>query len=330
MEASKSLVSIIIPVYNGENYLRESIDSALEQTYDCIEILVINDGSQDKTEEVALSYGNRIRYFAKKNGGVSTALNTGILNMHGEYFSWLSHDDLYMPDKIKIQMEALSDNPTKIAYSDYAVINKDGAIIAEMNIDKKYPHADFTFGLFPILRQVLSGISLLIHKSHFERVGLFDERLRVTQDYDLWFKMLRDQNIVYINKPLVMHREHGAQVTHNYERGRIESDELWLRMLGDIMPEETCLIDGTERAFWDKQTEFLMYTPYVNSREYAKNRLKSLGGHQFHFRIFIRLISYKTLSTLSRLSRFLGMQKAIKKSKLFDVGYKMWFKVRYR
>ena len=77
---SKPLVSIIIPVYNGENYLTEAIESALNQTYKNIEIIVINDGSTDSTEEICLQYGNKIRYFYKENGGVSSALYMSIPN----------------------------------------------------------------------------------------------------------------------------------------------------------------------------------------------------------------------------------------------------------
>ena len=100
------LVSIIIPVYNGSNYLSQAIDSALAQTYKNIEIIVVNDGSKDDgaTEKIALSYGDKIRYYAKENGGVSSALNYGIEKMKGEYFSWLSHDDKYTPSKIEDQM----------------------------------------------------------------------------------------------------------------------------------------------------------------------------------------------------------------------------------
>ena len=103
-------VSIIIPVYNGANYMREAIDSALGQTYQNTEIIVVNDGSCDDgaTDRIALSYGDKIKYIKKENGGVSSALNLGIQNMTGEYFSWLSHDDVYGPDKIKHQIESLS------------------------------------------------------------------------------------------------------------------------------------------------------------------------------------------------------------------------------
>ena len=128
------LVSIIIPVYNGSNYMREAIDSALAQTYENIEILVVNDGSSDRgrTEAIAKEYGDKIRYIYKENGGVSSALNVGIRHMRGEYFSWLSHDDVYTPDKIEKQVEALSRLPDKstLICCDYAHIDKDSMPIS--------------------------------------------------------------------------------------------------------------------------------------------------------------------------------------------------------
>lgn len=326
----KPLVSIILPVYNGENYLKEAIESALAQTYEPIEVIVVNDGSKDKTEEIALSYGNKIRYFVKENGGVSTALNLGIAHMRGEYFSWLSHDDLYQPEKIQLNIEALSSDPTQIVYSDYTVIDKDGATITTMSIADKYPNADLSLGLFPILRQVLNGCSLLIHKSHFIRVGTFNEHLRVTQDYDLWLRMLRGRRLIYIKRPLVMLREHQSQVTHSYERNRIESDELWLKMLTSVTPEEAGELEGTERHFWDRQTEFLWCTPYKNARQYAIDRLKALGGGSVSIERFFRRLSYKILSGVSQLLRLMGIQKYVKKSKLFHWGYKMWLGARYK
>ena len=103
INSRKPLVSIVIPVYNGANYLRQAIESALGQTWENCEILVVNDGSDDggDTEQAALEFKDRIRYFRKENGGVASALNYGIQRMQGEYFSWLSHDDWYYPDKIE-------------------------------------------------------------------------------------------------------------------------------------------------------------------------------------------------------------------------------------
>ena len=103
MPSYSPLVSIVIPAYNASNYLADSINSALAQTYKNIEIIVVNDGSKDNgaTRTVAESFGDKIHYFEKENGGSSSALNYGIKQMKGEWFSWLSHDDLYYPKKIE-------------------------------------------------------------------------------------------------------------------------------------------------------------------------------------------------------------------------------------
>ena len=103
------LVSVAIPVYNGANYIRDAIDSVLAQTYPNLEVLIVNDGSRDEglTEEIALSYGDRIRYFFKSNGGVASALNLALKEAKGDYFCWLSHDDIYLSEKVAREMEVL-------------------------------------------------------------------------------------------------------------------------------------------------------------------------------------------------------------------------------
>ena len=118
MSSFNPLVSIVIPVYNGSKFLGEAIQSALNQTYKNVEVIVVNDGSNDndKTEQIALSFKKKIRYFKKENGGVSSALNLGIRKMKGDFFSWLSHDDLYDSQKIKMQIQYISDNP-KLTYA---------------------------------------------------------------------------------------------------------------------------------------------------------------------------------------------------------------------
>lgn len=110
MEMSNPKVSIVIPVYNGANYLKEAIDSALAQDYGNYEVIVVNDGSNDsgETEKIALSYGDKIRYLKKENGGVATALNFAIEKAEGEYVSWLSHDDAYFSNKLSSQIAALN------------------------------------------------------------------------------------------------------------------------------------------------------------------------------------------------------------------------------
>jgi len=212
INTSNPKVSIIIPVYNGENYLREAIESALSQTYQNIEILVINDGSNDNgaTKKIAESYSSKIYYFEKQNGGVASALNLGIKNMTGEYFSWLSHDDLYNSNKIEKQINAIANINKKriILYSDYSIFT------ADPNKDTllKLPHiAHSKFKYWITTTSALHGCTLLIPKIAFFECGLFNENLRTTQDYDMWFRLAKKYTFVHLSLSLIKARYHSAQ-----------------------------------------------------------------------------------------------------------------------
>ena len=210
------LVSIIIPVYNGSEYMREAIDSALAQTYDNIEILVINDGSTDggKTEEIALSYGDKIRYFSKENGGVSTALNLGIKNMRGEYFSWLSHDDSYEPKKIEEQILSLQGKEKCVSVCNRKTIDKDSKLVSIWKNRYESPVLSSEEALIYVTKYGINGCSFLIPKSVFEEVGLFNEELRYCQDTFMWWNMfLSGYSLIFIDYIGVSYRVHSAQVT---------------------------------------------------------------------------------------------------------------------
>ena len=215
------MVSIIIPVYNGSNYVQEAIDSALAQTYKNIEVIVVNDGSKDdgKTEEIALSYGDKIRYFKKENGGVSSALNLGIENMQGEYFSWLSHDDKYEPKKVENQVAALKNIDNK----ETVVVCSGRPIDENSNLIENYPSKQrFENGLVSwdkafenLFNQgSFNGCAFLIHKNVFKKVGRFDETLRYVQDLLMWAKIFLNRiPLLYMQEELVLSRIHGAQLT---------------------------------------------------------------------------------------------------------------------
>lgn len=232
----KPLVSIIIPAYNAGNYLHQAIESALGQTYPNCEIIVINDGSKDKgeTSRIAHSFGNKIRYFEKINGGVSSALNLGIKNMNGEYFSWLSHDDLYEPFKVEHQVRRLAElnfDPTVILFSNYHIINEQSKITSTIKLPKDqlcvFPGA-------PILLLGIHGCSMLIHKSVFNTVGYFDEALPGTQDYDLWLRTIPFAKYEFMEEPLIMSRWHSEQTSKKLDGYRKECSRFLLRAIRQI------------------------------------------------------------------------------------------------
>lgn len=217
----KPLVSIVIPVYNGSEYMREAIDSAINQTYENKEILVINDGSNDdgKTEEIALSYGDKIRYFSKKNGGVSSALNLGISNMKGEYFSWLSHDDVYTLDKVEKQIEALEklEDKNTIIFCQCMQIDKNSV---PFNAQKAvHSQENLLLSWNTVLMELLvkgtfNGCCFLISKNVFDVCGCFDETLRFNQDSLMWYKIFLNKFSIYkISDVCVKSRVHDKQLT---------------------------------------------------------------------------------------------------------------------
>ena len=243
-------ISIIIPAYNASNYLAEAIDSALAQTYSNFEIIVVNDGSRDDgaTERIALSYEGKIRYFFKENGGSSSALNMGIANMTGEWFSWLSHDDLYLPQKLEKQIKYieslnLSDDELKnhIFFASAEFIDAKGKIIRTSNATKAVAMSrklkSITHNGYLICEPTkhnFHGCSCLVHKSALDRLGAFDEKLRLLNDVDLWFRLYSSgYKVHYLPDVLVQGRVHSAQVSVSigYSYHNHEQDMFWKRSL---------------------------------------------------------------------------------------------------
>ena len=201
--------------------LSAAIDSALSQTYPSIEVLVVNDGSADggETERIALSYGDRIRYLKKENGGTASALNVGVQNMTGVYFSWLSHDDVYYPDKVELEIKEIlkSGNETNIVQCEYDFYDEGSKTYTPTYFYKYYSIEQLTNSVFTLLQLQIHACGALIHKSHFERIGLFKEELKCTQDIEWWFRLLHRQKSLWIPKSLFMVRVHPEADSKRYQ-----------------------------------------------------------------------------------------------------------------
>lgn len=216
---AQPLVSIVIPVYNGADYLNETIESALAQTYEPIEVIVVNDGSTDggATAAIAKQFGDRIRYFEKENGGVSTALNLGIEKMRGEWFSWLSHDDLYTPEKIAHQIKLLDrmDSTQKTILScGTDLIDEVGRPIQRLRKRTKGFYTSDEMFDYLMLEACLSGCALLVPKQAFEEAGMFPTNYRYIQDWVLWVDMaLAGYEFLVTTNPYVKSRVHPKQQT---------------------------------------------------------------------------------------------------------------------
>ncbi len=293
MSISEPLVSIIIPVYNGARYLEHAIQCALSQTYKNIEILVINDGSTDDgaSERIANKYCDKIRYFKKENGGVSSALNLALKEMKGEWFSWLSHDDGYKKEKIEKQIEAINRLSEKekiqkeqiVIYGANERINTSGKVILRKCIHVNNNKQNIDLILDNIKRYAICGCAVLVHKSKLQEIGGFNEDIRTVSDAECFYRLLfNGTRFYFLHERLVQSRQHKQQVGKTkvqlFER---ETDEFHVWVLNEIL----------KRDEWRKKKYLLRFLYGVNKRglkEAAQkciDSIKELYGNKCRFRI---------------------------------------------
>ena len=269
-------VSIIIPVYNGSKFMKEAIDSALSQTYKNTEIIVVNDGSNDNnlTKEIAKSYGNKIKYFEKENGGVSTALNLALKKMSGDYFSWLSHDDRYYKNKISEQIKYLENyDDNTILYSDYDLMDENSNIFAKSVKDSFELSQKPIYGL---LRGAINGITLLIPKKAFEDCGNFKEELRCTQDYELWSRMMKKYKFVHQPEILATTRLHKNQTGNTSPNVLKENNELWINLIEDVSDNDKIKLEGSIYMYYYEMLKFIETTKFDGVLKFLNKKIKNL------------------------------------------------------
>ncbi|MFD2333400.1 glycosyltransferase family 2 protein [Cohnella sp. GCM10020058] len=205
------IVTVVIPFYN-DPYVNEAIDSVLAQTYEPIEIIVVDDGSQAHVERILPPYAGRLRYIGKANGGTASALNAGIRAASGEYVAWLSSDDRFRPDKIERQLTYMRERNAMICCTDFAVIDGGGTVV-DSRYGEAYPDS---LALMRLLASVnaINGCTVMMRKDIFQVVGTFNETLRFTQDYDFWARtVLSGISIDYLAVPLTEYRMHDGMGT---------------------------------------------------------------------------------------------------------------------
>lgn len=290
---NKPLITIVIPVYNGANYMREAIDSVLNQTYKNIEIIVVNDGSIDNTEQIAKSYGNKIRYFSKKNGGVGSALNLALKEMRGDYFSWLSHDDVYYPAKVKKQIQYLAslNNKDVVLYSNYALINDASQVINTIILDHEMLESKPEYA---VLRGAINGNTLLIPQKAFKDYGYFDEKLTCTQDYAKWSEILKTYNFIHIPEVLIKYRIHSSQDTQKNPKFISEGDNLWIKMMKELPLKTKERLEGSEANFYNRMNIFLKTTPYIKAIEFAEEMFSQAVLKKKKNRFFVTYVAHSS------------------------------------
>ncbi len=214
--------SIILPCYNGAKWLSDSIESILCQTEGNFELIIVNDGSTDNSEEIIANYFKdaRIRYIYQKNAGFTKAVNRGINESTGSFIGFIGQDDLWMPDKLRKEASYLRKHEELgLVFSNYYYINNLGSITEKVSSRLPAFSSKQELIRYLFLTNFIGFETVLVRKECFKTVGLLDEQLFGFSDHDLWLRMADSYQFGYLPYFLLKKRRHDKQ-------------------LGKIMPEK--------------------------------------------------------------------------------------------
>jgi glycosyltransferase involved in cell wall biosynthesis len=206
-------VSVIIPAYNYDEYIRQAVESVLAQSFADLEILVVDDGSIDNTRQVVEQIeDSRLRYLYQDNQGLSSARNTGLRCTDSKYVAFLDADDLWLPSKLELQLGRIErSDRIGLVYGGYHVIDEAGVQIGTRS--PRIVDGDWLKHL--VLGNFVAGSATtsMLRRECFERVGLFDESLRACEDWDMWLRVAQYYEFGVVDAPMAAIRIHTANMT---------------------------------------------------------------------------------------------------------------------
>lgn len=213
----KKIVSVVVASYNMGKYLPMAVQTVLAQTYPHLEVNVVDDGSTDNTREVMRQFDGdpRVRYHCQENGGQAKAKNKGILEAKGNFIAFLDADDLWTPDKLEKQLP-LFDASEKIGvvYTNFLCVDEKGSPLPT----PKRSHYTGRISSRLLVDNFVTGMSSMVRKECFDKVGLFDESLPMGIDYDLWLRISTKYEFEYLDDVTYLYRQWPGQMSHNQSK----------------------------------------------------------------------------------------------------------------
>ncbi len=277
-------VSVVIPTYNRPEFLASAIASVLNQTFQDFEIIVVDDASTDETPEVVDSFkDSKIKYIRHEiNKGGSAARNTGIKASSSEYIAFLDDDDEWLPEKLKKQVEILDNCPQKVGgvYTGFLKIDK----ASEKIIGQSIPLGKGSF-IDDLIKDNRIGTTSthLLRRECFQKVGLFDENLPSSQDFDMWVRLSREFHFEFIKEPLVKYSFHEKRISTDVEK-KIKGIEIILERYGQLL--------ATNRRSCSQSYLSLgvLYCYNGNTKKGRESLLKAIKLYPFEIRHYFNLV----------------------------------------
>ncbi|MFC1666594.1 glycosyltransferase family 2 protein [Candidatus Omnitrophota bacterium] len=195
------MISVVIPTFNRAPFLKKAIESVLSQSYQDFELIIVDDGSQDKTHELIARYASRIVYIKQRNKGPSAARNLGLQKSKGEFIAFLDSDDWWKKEKLATQICKMQQNPYFLVSHTEEIWHRKGVLLNQKKKHKKFPGHIFDKCL-PMC--VVSMSTAMIRRRLFDDVGFFDETLACCEDYDFWLRASIKHQFLLIDEPLTL------------------------------------------------------------------------------------------------------------------------------
>ena len=255
------LVSVIIPVYNSAQFLKESIESIINQTYQNIEIICVNDGSTDNSLEILKQYSNKITILSQENNGLASALNAGIKQMNGKWFKWFSPDDVMYPYTIETLVDMARKNSDTIVYSDWEMIDEKGKKLRYFHESNYNELSNFEYNIRLLDGQQINVNTTLIPTSLFEKCSMreLDDPIAIDYDFFLCSALLYGIKFHLITKSLIKYRIHSKQLSHKNILKTLDS-------ISKIKEEILCHLDESSRNRYLSELEQYQKTKTTKRR----------------------------------------------------------------
>lgn len=306
-------ISVNICCYNSEKFITETLKSVLDQTFDNFEVIIVDDGSKDRTGEIIKKFDDpRIKYFYQQNRGLSASRNRAIELSSGEYIAFLDHDDIWLPDKLKKQLALFDKHPALgLVYSDCYVYNVNNKI--------KLKHSDLT-KLFRgnVIDELFVGdfiplLTATIPRRVVDSIGVFDRKYRIAEDYDYFIRVAKEYMIDYVPEPLAIYLVHAGNTVKQQKTCFLE--ELY------ILHEHKNYFGGVEeqifnKRFWDLHYMIASVLLLEEKPSQARHELTKVKRKVSFKHIMWFILTYIPPWLRSRLLHFKNKRKG--NSKVFE------------
>jgi glycosyltransferase involved in cell wall biosynthesis len=278
-------VSVITAAYNHVGFVRQSVESVLNQTYKDFEHIVVDDGSTDGTAEVLQSFGSQIKYIRQRNCGTHAAINRGIRESAGGYIAIVDSDDAWLPQKLERQMSAIDRNPTAgMVYSRAYFIDQAGEVRNNEPAGRDVGDLDCAYE--HILRDnCIPVVTAVIRRECLDDVGFFDERLKALSDWEFWLRLALKWKIVFVPEVLALYRVHGHNTFPELDRsGQVARERL------SIMKEAAAKLVGGAREVESRKRAINTRFAYTLMRDlYGLSCQRHFLSAASHFLFGLRL-----------------------------------------